>query len=182
MAGIPAALAGVSGIMDIVNSARRMGGKRRVKKKCKKCLPCKAGEGLRYIRRNKLYRRRKRRGRGIVADVFGGIPLLGSILGPIVKAMGGKRIRGRGLVDMAIKRPYYRGGLLAPAGGYRHKLISYSPIPLLKHIPSRGFSGMGMASPNLKYLYSIKKRGGFRVRPHVRRTMYGPVRVKGYIK
>src|ERR1700744_1484401 len=91
----------------------------------------KRGGRVHYVRKR---REMKRRGRGIAADVVGSIPIVGSLLGPLIRAFGGrvyrkKRVvqkRGRGLAPMQIHYPIAYGGLLGP-GKYRHGKGLLSP-------------------------------------------------------
>lgn len=133
--GIPALLSGVSGIMGIADQAKKLRGGRLRR------MHHKRGGRVHHIRR-RIHMRRRKLGRGVAANILGSIPVLGSILGPIVSAMGGrvrrrhhKRMRGHGLSPMYYTRPYvgmgmlgplgshvlakYGRGLLAPAGGYK---------------------------------------------------------------
>lgn len=80
-------------------------------------------------------------GRGVVADTLGNIPLLGMVLGPLAKAFGGKlkgaktnkkarramilalvkKLRGKGLSPLSIRRPYVGMGVKAKRRVGRHK-------------------------------------------------------------
>lgn len=107
----------------------------------------KKGKGLVRMRRTggKVYRKRhirkarkgrggrikktyKYKGKGVVADTLGSIPLLGALLGPLAKAFGGKlkkmprkhrraaimaimrKLAGKGLSPMYLRRPYVSSG------------------------------------------------------------------------
>lgn len=113
---IPGILGLLSSIPSIVSLARGKGGKlrrvRRVRRHARK-------GGM--IKRHKRYLRVKHhKGRGVIADVVGGIPLIGSLLGPLIKSFGGKitqrqkinlmkmliKRKGRGLVNQNTKRPF----------------------------------------------------------------------------
>lgn len=105
--GIPALLSGVSGIMGIANEAKKLHGGRLRHYRRK-------GKGIKH--RPHLHVGRRKRGRGVAANIIGSIPLLGNILGPIVSALGGRvRRRGHGLSPMYYSRPYVGMGL-SPLG------------------------------------------------------------------
>jgi hypothetical protein len=134
--GLPALLSGVSGVMDIVGSAKKLSGGRIRRKRV--VHRKRATYGGRIKMRRPV---RHRRGRGIASDIIGQIPLIGQLLGPIVKAMGGRiimrrggrahmmRCRGRGLAPMRYKKPYIGQGMLTPPGGtmvlYAKKAAGY---------------------------------------------------------
>jgi len=159
--GIPAVLSGISGIMGIANEAKKLHGGRigRLRRRrggklghvvhAKKTVvrPMKAQKvgTRRYVVRNRANKptthkktyyasSRIHKGKGAAADVISRIPLLGSILGPIVSAFGGKlklsklhkmvkhmpakqrrfvlrKLAGKGLSPMYIQRPYVGRGL-----------------------------------------------------------------------
>jgi len=140
-----------------------------------------AGKQMRGGRLVRLAKRpiRRRRGRGIAADIAANLPLIGSFAGPLVRAMGGrlyrkKRVvhkrRGKGLAQMHIKVPIYHGrGLLGP--GLMHKASPYSSVLLPKmtksqqiiHLPyevKRSYIG-GLLAPSGHFGGAIR-RGHYR--------------------
>lgn len=149
MAGILAALPGLfevtKGIMDYNRQARAEG--RGLMTRQRKVirhggLLSPAGAGVRkrkYVHHDKVIRNRKRggrvvkrrrmrKGKGFLSDFVGNVPLIGGILGPILKGIGagalmpysrGQKLRGTGLAPMYIAgmRQRLGCGLLMPAGG-----------------------------------------------------------------
>ncbi len=91
----------ISGIMGIANEAKKARGGRLRRRGVR--------AGIKH----------KRKGRGVVADTLGNVPLLGALLGPLARALGGRvNRRGKGLSPMYIRRPYVGMGL-SPLGRYR---------------------------------------------------------------
>lgn len=104
-----------------------------------------------------------KRGKGVVSDTLGKIPLLGMLLGPIASALGGKIRRtagsrlkrrvlrkGRGLAPMKIHK--YIGGMLTAPGGTM--AVYQKRLPILPN--------SGMKS------YSVNKiQGGTTYRPNL---------------
>lgn len=126
----------------------------------------------------KMKRRYKMKGRGVVADTLGNIPLIGALLGPLAKAFGGKlkrmpkrnrkaairalihRLRGKGLSPMYIRRPYVSSGCGLPSMGMIH-----SP-----HIGGRHGNQHRMSST----IRAILRRGGYGLSPmYIRRPYTG---------
>lgn len=116
MMGVPALLSGISGIMDIVSSARKLkGGRLRKYKKYNRMR-----HGGRVMGRLVRRKRKTYRGRGAVADALGMVPLLGGPLSALARVFGGRvgrrcNTKGVGLAPMRGRRPYV-GGLLGPPG------------------------------------------------------------------
>lgn len=142
----------IGGIMNSIIAGKKLSGgrlrrKRYVKKHKRGRKLFKEGKGLVHMRRRggaikkhpkrKHYKKKKggrirktykMKGRGVVADTLGSVPLLGMVLGPLAKAFGGKlarmpkrnrkaalrallyRLRGKGLSPMYIRRPYVSSG------------------------------------------------------------------------
>lgn len=142
----------IGGIMNSIIAGKKLSGgrlrrKRYVKKHKRGRKLFKEGKGLVHVRRRggaikkrpkrKHYKKKKggrirktykMKGRGVVADTLGSVPLLGMVLGPLAKAFGGKlaripkrnrkaalrallyRLRGKGLSPMYIRRPYVSSG------------------------------------------------------------------------
>jgi hypothetical protein len=129
--------------MDIVGSAKKLqGGRLRLRVPMRRHVihkrtgrthvrthkkTHKAGAGMQMVVWKPPTMMRKRRGRGVVSDILGKIPLLGSFLGPIAQAFGGRltkrqimaACRGRGLAPMRYKRPYVGIGGSIRRGHYR---------------------------------------------------------------
>ncbi len=135
----------IGGIMNAVLAGKKLSGGRLRRRK--HVVKKRKGKGLarmrrrggavrrrpkrKHVRRQKggrLHRRKRARGRGVIADTLGSVPLLGALLGPLAKAFGGKlkrmptknrralmfalarRLRGKGLSPMYIRRPYVSSG------------------------------------------------------------------------
>lgn len=130
--GIPSL---ISGIMDAVQSGKKLhGGQLRILHRLRH-HPRYGGKVRMILKHHHMSARRggrvrrlphRRRGRGIASDIVGAIPVVGSILGPLIRAFGGKlrhrkirHVRGRGLVPMHVYQPIACGGGLLGPGMYR---------------------------------------------------------------
>lgn len=112
----------IGGIMNAVLAGKKLTGGRLHRKRLHK-----KGKGL-VNNHKRRQRRHKRKGKGVVADTLGSVPLLGAILGPLAKVFGGKlkrmpkkhrraavmalarKLHGKGLSPMYIRRPYVSSG------------------------------------------------------------------------
>lgn len=134
----------------------------------------------RGVRRLAVRRHAKARGKGVAADIASALPLIGPIAGPLVRALGGKARRGKGLVPLHIYQPIAHG-----AGLRRHKkrvhhnrgkglvpLHIYQPIAhgagLRRHRRRHNKKG-GMVAHKLRY----RKRGGLLGPGMYRPAIYG---------
>ena len=115
----------IGGIMSAVEAGKRLSGGRIRRRPLHR--PMRIG--------GKLKKNKRKRGRGVAADIIGGIPLLGAIAGPLVRALGGKVRRrrvakGRGLVPIHIYQPIaYGAGLLGPGmAGISRAVIKTHPL------------------------------------------------------
>lgn len=154
--GIPALLSGVSGIMGIADQAKKLRGGRLRR------MHHKRGGRVHHIRR-RIHMRRRKLGRGVAANILGSIPVLGSILGPIVSAMGGrvrrrhhKRMRGHGLSPMYYTRPYVGMGMRRHHKRMRHRKRGHGLSPMYY---TRPYVGMGMLGPLGSHVLAKYGRG-----------------------
>jgi hypothetical protein len=130
MMGLPALLSGISGIMGIVDQGRKLKGGRLLKRHYK------AHRG--GVLRRKKHKKARRRGRGAAADMISSIPLIGSLVGPLVRAMGGRLRRKHRVVrhkGLKGRIPLHKGGLLSPAGGRLARRVGRMRV---KHHRRRG--------------------------------------------
>lgn len=153
----------IGGIMSAIEAGKRLHGGR-----IRRLHPLHKAMG----RGGRLGKRRvhkKRAGRGIAADIVGGIPLLGAIAGPLVRALGGRvrhrrmaKHRGRGLVPMHIYQPIaYGAGLIAPGPIPRYAK------PDIRHM-MMGITSSGKRIPIMGGLLSPTGVGGSMRRGHYR--------------
>lgn len=151
----------IGGIMSLVNSGKKLSGGQLMMLHRLSHHPRHGGKIMTILRKyhrlhpHRAYHRRKmhkrRKGRGVVADVAGSIPLLGSILGPIIRAFGGKirhRRRGHGLAPMYYARPYAGMGLRRRKY-HKHKKLhkKHHGHGLSPMYYARPYSGMGLLAP-----------------------------------
>lgn len=151
------------------------------------------GKGLtKRILRKRLY------GRGVVADTLGKIPLLGGILGPIVRALGGRVKKsykkkggllfpaGRGLSPMYIARPYVGAGLRKKkkSSPKRKKGGRYGNLHRMSTTINSILRGGKPAGGALVPRKGYYRKGPSGKRVHVRQTVVrvGAGRVKGGYK
>ena len=158
----------IGGIMNAVLAGKKLSGGRLRHKRLRK----RKGKGL--IHKKRIHRKGKRnvKGKGVVADTLGSVPLLGALLGPLARAFGGKlkkmpkkhrraaivammrKLHGRGLSPMYIRRPYvssgcglspmyirrpYAGGRLTPLGA--SQAGAYLTPTMAQHAVSTMFPG-----------------------------------------
>jgi hypothetical protein len=169
---LPGILSGVSGLLGIINEGRKLHGgrlrKMRMIRRHKRRVSH-HGKGKMMITRYAHKYPIGHHGRGPVASVLGAIPLLGSFLGPIASAFGGRVRRrqmhkplhhlrllhklltgtkGRGFSPMYMHREFGRGlgyGMLTPPGGHMlpyAKQLSNALVPSASKI-----LGMGLLAP-----------------------------------
>lgn len=188
--GVPAVLSGISSILDIAGSAKKLsGGKIRRYRKMNKRRNYGGAVKRKYVRKS------YKKGKGVAADIAGSIPILGSLLSPLIKAFGGQMkrkrtikkrtryIKGRGLAPLAISHPYSSNvgkGMLYPPGGQMsiyHKRGGSLVSGLLKS----AILGNGLLSPAGGLLRPagglIHRRGHYRYvngkRIHVKPAVVG---------
>jgi hypothetical protein len=174
--GIPALLSGISGIMGIVDQAKRMKGghlRRYRGGRLMHRLMFRKRYGGR-LRKHKYHKhKRYHRGKGMAADIISQIPLLGGIAGPIVRALGGrlhhkgyhkivhtlygpklkyiKGNRGHGLAPMYMKRPYTGCGMLY-LPGVTNRIIKTHGGRIRRHKKVHRRHGRGLIAPAGGYL------------------------------
>jgi len=155
MMGVPAILSAISGIMGIAQQAKQMKGnglrkRRRLLRKRNKGGNLPLSSIVKLARNPYLNRRR---GRGAAADIIGNIPILGSLIGPIVRALGGRVHKGN-----AVRRVYFR-----PLGqGKAHHRKGFQKVvhtiggPKIKYIHPTTVhkAGKGLASMYMKRPYT----------------------------
>jgi hypothetical protein len=156
-AGIPAIVSTIAAALDVAHKAKQL-----------------KGSGMRHMYRRKHAgagkRRYHRRGRGVVSDIVGSLPLIGPLLGPLASRIG--LGRGEGL---SVMRPY---SLNSTAGGYHGGRLAPAGYHMMRH--GRGLlapAGSGVKRHIRKGHYRYVKKSGSGVkRVHVRAH-----RVGGYI-
>ncbi len=185
---IPAVLSGIGGILDIIGSAKRLHDGGRLRKHYKLKKGGAAQHGVRhavYKRRHVVHHRkhkvggrvhkrkhkhmRKHRGKGVLADIVGKIPLLGSLAGPLISMLGGRirhrkhtkkthrTPRGRGLAPMYQYRPYVGGRLRRRKHPRKHKKARGRGLaPMYQYKPYLGGMLMPSGGPTMPHGY----RGG----------------------
>jgi len=180
----------IAGIMSAVDSGKRLsGGKlararrlskhpiygKHIRNALKTYNAMHGGSMMRYRPRGgRVYRKRRyNRGRGIAADVAGSVPLMGPLIRPLIRSMGGRVYRrrykrGRGVAaDIAGAIPLLGGifGPLVKAMGGRVRrprrgrglpnMELYQPIAC-----GRGLLGPGSYRPHLYGRGITGRRGG----------------------
>lgn len=181
---IPALLSGIHSAVDIARSSRAYAQGKGIRHRY--AMRRKGGR-MRHLKRKggrvhhrKNYAKHARRGKGVFADIVSGIPLLGSVAGPLIRSLGGRISRGRvfkrghGLAPMHMRSltalargPKGYGGRLMPYGAITPAAMIHKMLPMMKY-------GRGLLMP----AGGAVRRGHYRV-VNGRRVRVAPTIVRG---